>query len=298
MSKILEIIQSAGGDFKTWFFRVGAILLLILFLLVALGGVSQNDRWKINHIEVSGAQAVNSDAIHDLAQALLSGNYYFTYARENSYLFPRFEIPQKLLAAFPRLKNVRVSRVDDHTIRIEVTERKPFALWCGDVYLREMYETNDCWFTDDTGFIFDRAPVFSEGVYLEIYSELEGKKDESALGAYIPVSRFTLIHGVHEEVFKNLGNTLRIIIKAAGEYGLVIKESPSYPVLAGTEIRFKDGTNSEKLVKNLLAALEVQFLGVEPLDEGSAVEKKLYYIDMRFGNKIFFGFEPEEPILE
>ena len=293
MSKILEIIQSAREDLKTWLFRVGTILLLIFFLIVALGGVSQNDRWKIDRVDVSGYQVVSDSAILDLTRSFLVGNYYLTYARENSYIFPRFEIEKKLLEVFPRLKSVHASRVDDHAIRIEVTERKPFALWCGDVYLREMYETNDCWFIDDTGFIFDHAPVFSEGVYLEVYATLDGRKDDAILGAHIPWSRFALAYSLNEDIKKNLGDTLRIIIKPAGEYGLIVKNSTSYPVLAGTEIRFKDDMNPEKIVKNLLAALEVQFPNVESLDTISESHKMLYYIDMRFGNKIFFGFEPE-----
>ena len=296
MSKILEIIQLIGGDFKTWLFRVGAVLLLIFFLVVALGGVSQNDRWKIDHVEVSGAQAVSDTAILDLTRSLLVGNYYFTYARENSYLFPRFEISKRLLETFPRLKSVYASRVDNHTIRVEVTERSPFALWCGGSYSSEKQALRDCWFIDDTGFIFDHAPVFSDGVYLEVYAALDGKKDDTVLGAHIPEPRFSLAYSVNEGIKKSLGDTLRVIIKPEGEYGIVMKSSTTYPLLSGTEIRFKDNVSPEKFIKNLLAALEVQFPGVQSADSESISAKMLYYIDMRFGNKIFFGFEPERTI--
>lgn len=293
MSKILEIIQEVRGNFKVWLLRTLAVLVLLFLFSVAFGGVSQKDKWKIEYIEVSGFQAVSEDDILELTRSLLVGNYYLTYARENSYLFPRFEIERKLLEKFPRLKSVHASRIDDHTIKIVVTERKPFALWCGEVYLREMYETNDCWFIDDTGFIFDRAPVFSEGVYLEIYSELANNKNNEILRARVPGNRFDLVYEVEKSLEKELIKTLRIVIKPEGEYRVVIKSSESYPMIANAELRFKDGMPPLKIVRNLLAALPVQFPVAQAMSIKTEEEKTLHYIDMRFGNKIFFGFEPE-----
>ena len=294
MSKFSEIISETRGKIKVWFLRTLAVLVLLFLFAVAFGGVSQNDRWKIEHIEVVGFQAVSEDDILSLSRSLLVGNYYLTYARENSYLFPRFEIQKKLLETFPRLKYTRMSRVDNHTIRIEVGERKPFALWCGEVYLREMYETNDCWFIDDTGFIFDRAPVFSEGVYLEIYSELINNKNNEILRARVPENRFALAYEVERSLAKELMEILRIIIKPGGEYGVVIKSSESYPMIANAEVRFKDGMSPVKIVKNLLVAIPVQFPATQTLSAKAEEVKTLYYIDMRFGNKIFFGFDPNE----
>ena len=294
MSKFLEIIQEARSNFKVWLLHTLAVLVLLFLFSVAFGGVSQKDTWKIEHVEVSGYQAVSEDDIRNLTQGLLVGNYYLTYARENSYLFPRFEIQRKLLAEFPRLKSVHASRVDDHTIKITVTERKPFALWCGEVYLREMYEVNDCWFVDDTGFIFDHAPVFSEGVYLEIYSVLANNKNNEILRARVPGNRFAVVHVVNDGLKKSLGDTLRIIVKEKGEYGVVMKNSIEYPALAGAEIRFKDSTTPAKIIKNLLTALPVQFPENQVVNMKTEETKVLYYIDMRFGNKIFFGFDPNE----
>ena len=56
-----------------------------------------------------------------------------------------------LLETFPRLQSVLVERVDSHAIVVAVAERKPYALWCGDVFNAEMYELNDCWFIDENG---------------------------------------------------------------------------------------------------------------------------------------------------
>lgn len=261
------------------------IVILASIFFVAGGGVSHNEKWRIVDIRVSGARIVDPNDIRAFVARTLSGNYYFVYARDNSRLFPRREIEQGLSSAFARIEQVNVVKLDDHTIAVEVVERKPFALWCGEVYDREMYELNDCWFIDKTGFIFDRAPVFSEGVYPEIYGAPEKISKTDYLKTQLPRMRFDLLYLVAQKLQEKLGDSLRLFIKSDGEYGVVVKKSVMYPQLAGAEIRFKDGVSADALVKMLLTALPVQFAkGIPP-------QKKLLYIDLRFGNKVFFGFE-------
>ena len=285
MAKIASIIAGLREHGSVWLMRGIAVLILALLFFVAIGGISQNDKWKIERIEISGVQTIDRGGIEKFAREQLKGNYYFAYARENSKIFPRRDIENGLMQVFPRLASVYAERIDAHTISIKVSERKPYALWCGEAYLEGRPTNEACWFVDDTGFVFDRAPIFSDGVYLEVYGALEGKQNEEALRAHIPLVQFTLIHSLQGSLTRDLGEPLRVMAKPEGEVVVVMKRSDEYPVLNGVEIRFKESTSAETIMKNLLAALPVQFpANVTP-------KKKLLYIDMRFGNKIFFGFE-------
>lgn len=261
-----------------------AIIVLSLLLFVVLGGISQNKRWEISTIDILGTQAVDKNEIAFYTREKLQGNYFFVYARDNSVIFPRREIESGLLERFPRLKNVSIRRLDFSHIVLEATERKPYMLWCGEEIEHKAQTQAGCWFVDDTGFIFARAPIFSEGVYREIYSTLL-RINEVPLQAIIPPDRFLFTREFNERIERELGSTSHVFIKPEGEYGIVIRESTLYPVLADTEVRFKSGQSAEHLTKNLLAAIPVQF----PAD--STPQKKLLYIDLRFGNKVFFGFE-------
>lgn len=262
-----------------------AIIVLSLLLFVVLGGISQNKRWEIATIDILGTQAVDKNEIALFMREKLQGNYFFVYARDNSVIFPRREIEVGLLERFPRLKNVSISRRTFSHIVLEATERKPYMLWCGEEIEQEAQTQAGCWFVDDTGFVFTRAPIFSEGVYREIYSPLLKIREEVPLQATIPSDRFLFTREFNERIERELGSTSHIFIKPEGEYGIVMRESALYPVLADAEVRFKDGQSAEHLIKNLLAAIPVQF----PVD--SIPQKKLFYIDLRFGNKVFFGFE-------
>lgn len=263
---------------------LAAMVLLSLFF-VAFGGVSQNSTWKIAEVKIAGTQVVDEDDLLALVKDKLEGNYFSVYARANSIIFPRREIEAELLKNFPRLKSAIARHSDAHTVTIEVAERKTSMLWCGEEFNIEAPALAGCWLMDEGGFIFDRAPIFSEGVYREIYSALLYADEGTPLRARVPPLRYSFTRAVEHGIERELGDASRIFIKPKGEYGIVINSSALYPILSGAEVRFKDGQPAERLIHNLLATLPVQF----PADDIS--QKKLSYIDLRFGNKVFFGFE-------
>jgi len=268
--------------------KILAVVILVVLFAVALGGVSQNSKWSITTIRISGVQVVSEDAVRSRASMLLKGNHYFLYARDNNFIFPRREIEAQILETFPRIKSVNIRRENSHTIVIDVAERKPFMMWCGESFEEEAPALAECWFIDDQGFVFSQAPIFSEGVYREVYAPLIYRNEYTPLRATIPPLRFFFPYAFVEGIERGVGDISRIFIKPEGQYGVVVRSSALYPELIDAELYFKDGQLSERLIYNILSALPVQF----PPDLIS--EKKLLYVDLRFGNKVFFGFEEEE----
>lgn len=285
MEKLSNTIAGVREQIGAWSSSVLIVLVLSFLFFVTGGGISHNAKWRIERIDVVGTKSVSEDVVRTLVRQKLEGNYFFVYARENSRLFPIVEIEQMLLETFPRIQSVFVERVDNHAIVVAVAERKPYALWCGDVFNAEMYELNNCWFIDENGFVFDRAPIFSRGVYMEVYGKLVEKNTGDALRASLPYSRYTTANTFAKDLTVSVGKPLRIAIKPEGELEATIYSSTKYPFLSGVTIRFKDESNPEILIKNLLSAIPVQFPG------NIAPKKKLLYIDMRFGNKVIFGSE-------
>ncbi|MFZ2303658.1 MAG: FtsQ-type POTRA domain-containing protein [Minisyncoccia bacterium] len=298
MKRFSTIIDDVREQFGVWFGRALIVLVLLFIFFIAGGGVSHKSKWRILHVNVIGASAVPADEVRALVMDKILGNYFLVYARNNSYLFPIGEINQALLSTFPRIASVSVERVDEHTITINISERKPYALWCGlpaTAYRSNEADTRwqaggkqivkDCWFIDETGFIFDKAPEFSKGVYMEIYGKLVEKIPGEPLRASVPFDRFVTANAFAKLLNDKVGKPYLISLKPEGELEVTIFTSSKYPFLADTTIRIKDESTPETLLKNLLSAIPVQFPNnVIPI-------KKLQYIDMRFGNKVIFGFE-------
>lgn len=273
------------GNTREWLARALSIVVLGLLFFIALGGVSHRTEWHINTTEIRGAVIVSSDDIRALVQQELLGNYFFSYARDNSFLFPQREIERSLLEKFPLLKTVVAERIDTHTIRVSVTERKLYALWCGEEYQPNAKIPAQCFLIDDSGYIFDRAPIFSEGVYLEFYGALTRKDPNNAIGGVLSASRFARTNELIGVLEDGLGDPLRIILGSDGEYQIVMHSSRLYPALAGASLRLKDDMVPAAIMKNLLASLRTEFPG------GAPHKKKLLYVDMRFDKQIIFGFE-------
>ncbi len=269
-----------------------AVVILMVIFFVAGGGFSHGERFRINTISIIGTIVVSDDEVRDFINKKLEGNYFLVYSRRNSFLFPKKEIEQSLRESFPRLNTVLAQRIDGHTITINVSERKPYALWCGNEYRvinngqlimdndSHLQPTQECWFIDDTGFIFDRAPTFSAGVYMEVYGAIDGFLP----GGRLPPNRFIIGDLFAKLLRNNFGEPIRIEIKSEGEMVIMIRSSTQYPILTGVSIRFKDGQDPHVLIKNLHVSIPVKF------PPTSVSKKKLIYIDLRFGNKVFFGF--------
>ena len=81
-------------------YKIFVVAILTVLFAVALGGISQNSRWKITTIKISGVNAVSEEAVWLLTGKLLEGNHYFLYARDNSLILPQREIKKKLLPGY------------------------------------------------------------------------------------------------------------------------------------------------------------------------------------------------------
>lgn len=246
----------------------GAIVAAVVFFL-------REPSLRIRDIEVSGAQALSSGEIAAAVRESLDGNYLGLIPKENILFYPRRGVEKSLLSRFTRLSSADVSSESFHSISISVVERKASYLWCGAV--REAV-TTECFFIDATGYLFGRAATFSDNALMRFYGSLTGDSDETIGRRFLPENEFEI---------------LRSFLGAAAELGfpassLVKKEGTDYELnlKEGGRLIFSLGEGAEKAVSNLESALDTN-----PLKENIATKRSsLDYLDLRFGNKVFFKF--------
>ncbi len=269
---------------RAWLARATMILAFTVISFVTLGGVSHNEHWRINTIQVTGESVTPEADIRSVVENELHGNYFFVFARNNSLLFPKQDIENSIISQYPRVQTVQVSYVDTHTISVVVSERKPYALWCGNDIQATSTQAAPCWFIDSNNLVFDQAPIFSDGVYVEMYGSLNPEKPNSPIGESLPSIPFERIKDLIQKMRKEIGTPLRVLFKENGEYEVTMYSSNLYPMLSGVVIRMSADMVPADAVKDLSAAIQEEF------PAGTTNYRKLQYIDMRFGSKIFFGF--------
>ena len=245
---------------------LGTIVVIVLPIYAL-----RTQKLQIQNIHLAGNTVTKDEDIQRIVAQDLEGNYAWFFPRSGDVVYPAKKIEADLLRAIPRLASVDVSLTDPRTLRVSVSERMPVALYCKDVSVPSA--PAGCYFIDDQGFIFSEAPSFSPGVY-QVYAE-DPSLDAPLGQTYLAPAAFA---------------PLTPFLKSLGEIGLypkafVIKNGEYHLVLSnGGEIIFMPNADLELVHSNLSS------LVVNPSFQKDGSLNTLRYIDLRFGNKIFYKF--------
>jgi hypothetical protein len=176
-------------------------------------------------------------------------------------------------------------------IEMGINEREPLATWCGESFDPTFISTENiseentekCYFIDKEGYLFAEAPYFSTGVYAKYYGKIEGAGDtvgstfaSNIFPRFLSLKNSLIAIGLKPVIFYEKENGDTYIYLAS-------KTTDKY----GPEIRVKNESNFEKVAENLEAALTTEPLKTEFKNKYSS----LLYIDLRFGNKVYYKFQ-------
>lgn len=257
------------------------VFLCIIAMYGLLGAVSRAERINIQNINISGNQTVGTSLIENTIRKEISGNYLLVFPKTNFLFYPKNKIIKALQKDFSRLENIHVSLNDIHTLYITVTERSGEYIWCGEDLPKEGVGPLDvqCFFVDSKGFIFDEAPYFSGDVYFRFFGSVSG----DVLGAeYFPDIFAKLIS--FKDNIANMGLApTHLFVKPDGDIEVYLSSSGMVPpkILLNVDLDF------EKATENLQTALATDPLESELKQKYSLLE----YIDLRFGNKVYYRFK-------
>lgn len=261
---------------KRRIFILKCIVVAILF--VGFGAsivyMSKLPAFQIKDVVVHGNTVISSEALTAAATESIQGNALMFFPRRNVFIYPRETIRKKVLDEYARIKSVNVELDGFHTVSLNIVERKPHGLWCVLIGTgRNGTHTDECYFIDDTGFVFDEAPDFTEGVYIKYYGLID---KENPIGAsYIPTLKFGDLSAFITRL-KNLGVEPHYVeSRKEGEYDVAFD--------GGGVITFSSSRSLDTIYTNFEAALG-EIRRVAGREGISAVD----YIDLRYGNKVYY----------
>jgi cell division septal protein FtsQ len=253
-------------------------------ILVGLSLLSKIKAFAITDITVSGNSVVETDAIKQIAQSDLSGNYLHLFSRSDFLIYPRRRITRDIMDSSLRVSSVHVSLVGRHTIAIVVTEREPKFIWCG-IEMPTDTAAQQCYFLDESGFAFAQAPYFSGDIYFKFYGPF-GDAQGTPLGAqFLDPATVTSVYEASQS-FHDFGwKPYALAAKDNGDYELSIesqgKDPSAYP-----KILFRNGNDFAKIKDNLVAAIAVEPFATKIKKDFTNLE----YIDLRYDNKVYYKF--------
>lgn len=239
--------------------------MLALLILLAPVVVLRSQKQFISAIQVKG-DTTNVEQIKKVVNKDLEGNYLGVLPKKSIFLFPRDTIVLDILKDFPQFYSASVATAGSTGLEISVSEREPYALYCLD---------QKCYFLDSGGLIYSEAGSFSDGVYT-VFSE--DSAPINPIGErYLSESDLANL----DQFFKKVGSfdlSPKLLIKSGDEYKLVLD--------GGAYITWKNTDDLNVVFSNLMAVFNNHLIRMSDLPN-------LLYIDLRFGDKVYYKFKNE-----
>ncbi len=245
---------------------------LVVVSVLLLAQLSQLHALRITKLSFSGNKNVPIEDMASLIRENLSGSYWHLFPKQNVFLVRTNDLEEQLRAAFPRLKRVMINRVNFGTLSVLVEEREPFAFWCNGA--------DTCFFLDKAGFIFAPAAQFSKNSTFVRYAGGEADAEHPVGSLFTSESAFEAIQTFIGELKRQLHfRTMRV--ESEGERMTFIV------VPAGSNETFSIFVTATTSYDTALADLDT-IVASSDFKEAVPALSDLEYIDLRFGNKVFY----------
>ncbi len=251
---------------------------VVFFALMLFIFVINRSALRVEKVNVFGTNIVREDEVLESVNKIISGKYFFLIPKNSVFFYPKEKIKNELLSKFGRIEAVYPAIDNGNTLVISVSERSPKYLWCGKEPSTNNHVDGKCYFMDKTGTIFVKSPDFSPNVFFTFYGPLASTTDP--IGATIfPTEELERIISFRDSVSAMGFDSKSFSVLKDGDYELNLVRSG--------KILFNKKDNFTQLVDNILLAITSLPLS----EEVKSKIDSLLYIDVRFGNKVFYKFD-------
>lgn len=248
---------------------------LIFFVIALIIGAFIYGLWRpeVRISEVHGANIPDADGAAALVKKTIAGSYFMVLPRDSIFFYPEKEVRAALIAEYPSLSTVSITRDSFSSLHLKGTGRQTAFYWCGESADSFSVSSASCYEADADGLVFARAEALapdatSSSPMLRIYAPLEGG------GTTYPLKGKVTGAG-------SLANLLKFItaVKKLGVPVLSTSlqgDEAELFVTPQTRIKYVLG-NEEEAARNAQAAFPTLNL----------LDGSIEYVDLRFSGKIY-----------
>jgi hypothetical protein len=264
--------QPDTQDKKT---RKGVSWKKILITLIVLGCCAgiffllRAPKLQIKSVDVVGTNVLDVQDISSFVTGSLVGTRAWVFPKTSVFLISERSLEHLLKEKFSRIETVSVKRNTFHSLAVTIKEYDAVYLWCTTAQ-------DDCYFMDNQGVVYSKAPVFSGTAYPKIItgaplSSLPFQGMSSA-----DIARIALLEkglsdiNIVPTVFKNI---------SLHEMEIDFLHNKSIALL-----RIDPSVDTTTTLEYIFSGIRAQPLA----DLFHSPEKVLLYLDVRFSNKVVY----------
>lgn len=221
-------------------------------------------RWQVSNVSIQGLERLSPDTIRTQIEKYIQGSSLLVLPRSSYFLLSKEKVEENLLAEFPRLASVVVTKEFPSKMTVEAHERGFWAIYCisGDSH---------CGFIDKTGYVYEGAP---ESTSLLIRRVERDRGTITIPSQALEASFVERLDLFAEKLKAEVGEEATLFLISEG-----LDDEFRIRTRSGYYLYLKRDDEPENVMKILKTFLEKE-IGYK--------RDSLEYIDLRFGNKVFY----------
>ncbi len=268
----MKIKRKTLQDLKKWFLRI-----IIISMAVGVWYIySWTSLFTVTSYALVG---VDPDKVQVLTDVVSRSSHTYTFGiipNDKVLSYKKASITTAVISLIPELRSIEIKPVGFHTVRITITKWKP------------LFRTDDTTGVTDSGILFNTKEDLSSYPLLQIASSTKKVIKNGTLS-------FFQIDGLDSSFLRNLSEFEKkvtavifpvstIVIDGNGDISLTDE-------LGLSKVFVNKDADLKKAWSTLLSAIDTDPLKTKLLNN----KDKLSYLDVRFGNKIFYKFSTTTP---
>jgi cell division septal protein FtsQ len=251
--------------------KILAVFFSFVFLVAIVSFLSYRQKFRVKEVNLTGGVLITEEDVERESVEFISGSYFWLFPKDNSFILGKKGLENHLKEKFKRIDTIIVSLEGFNSLKVEISERKHFAIWCKE---DSSGSEERCYFIDKNSTVFAKSPNFSGDAYFKYYGLIESS-DPIGLEYIASPEVFSQISDFVDDVKSTSIKPLHITAKNKEEFVM--------DIFGGGKILF-DTKESLKTVFDKLNLL----LETPELSKFDRKELPVEYIDLRFGNKLYY----------
>lgn len=268
--------------------RKKSILFIFSFVIIigAVFYVLNSDYLMVHNIRLQGQKTLIDQDIITVVETYKDERYLGIIPKGNILVMSTGDITRRLKEAFPTIEKIAVDIEDNDEVLITIGEREAHSLWCIDQEYEAFFE-EECYFADETGVLYARAPYFSGNVYVKLYiSEPEGDIIGTNVTSVASFDDFFIFLD-NLEADDNV-RIASVYFRPAGDVELTIARLNDVVYVENRpKILFNQADPYETIARNIGITLNYDTFK----QDFSTQAPKLESIDVRFDGRVFYTFD-------
>lgn len=270
--------------------KYSVISLLIVLIVGVFSYLSHRPELRVTKVILKGGVLVTESDISEKSTSFMKGSYIFLFPKNGSLWYPKHKLENYLKQNFQRIDSISIDSKGLKTIVVSIEERKPFAIWCDSLLEAKDVSTTTqktdknpdyqkCYFIDQNSTIFSESPYFSGDAYFKFYGLVS---TTTPIGTYY-IASSTEFEEITSFIDKLRSMSIRpsyLVANESGDYSLTVS--------GGGKILFDTKKPLVETAKNLESLLRTPALSTS-----TNADLPIEYIDLRYGNKLFYKLKNE-----